>query len=115
ILTFIAGTIFFLPFPSWQKLVGFVTSATVLSFGSGPLAVLAMRRQLPRQARPFRLPATKLLAYLGFLSASLIVYWSGWDVVWKLMVAMLLGYIILAIHEGRYHKRTPKLEFRSGI
>jgi amino acid transporter len=114
ILTFIAGTIFFLPFPSWQKLVGFVTSATVLSFGSGPLALLAMRKQLPRQNRPFRLPATLVLTYLAFLSASLIVYWSGWDVVWKLMVAVILGYIILVIHEARYHKETPALEFRSG-
>lgn len=114
ILTFIAGTIFFLPFPSWQKLVGFVTSATVLSFGSGPLALLAMRKQLPRQERPFRLPATLVLAYLAFFSASLIVYWSGWDVVWKLMVAVILGYIILILHEARHHKETPALEFRSG-
>ncbi|MDN5864843.1 MAG: APC family permease [Gammaproteobacteria bacterium] len=115
ILTFVAGTIFFLPFPGWQKLVGFVTSATVLSFGSGPLALLAMRRQLPRQARPFRLPWTLLLAYLGFLSASLIVYWSGWDIVWKLMIAVIIGYVILAIHEWRYKGQTPKLEFRSGF
>ncbi|MGH8162108.1 MAG: APC family permease, partial [Gammaproteobacteria bacterium] len=95
ILTFVAGTIFLLPFPSWQKLVGFVTSATVLSFGSGPLALLAMRRQLPRQNRPFRLPVAHGLAYLGFLSASLIVFWSGWDIVWKLMIAVILGYVIL--------------------
>lgn len=115
ILTFVAGTIFFLPFPSWQKLVGFVTSATVLSFGSGPLALLAMRKQIPRQERPFRLPATYLLAYLAFLSASLIVYWSGWDVVWKLMIAVFIGYIVLVIHEARYHKHTPRLEFRSGV
>src|SRR5699024_2395332 len=27
ILTFLAGIVFFLPFPGWQKLVGFVTSA----------------------------------------------------------------------------------------
>src|SRR5699024_1664068 len=35
ILTFCIGTIFFLPFPGWKKIVSFVTSATVLSFGSG--------------------------------------------------------------------------------
>src|SRR5699024_5593261 len=86
ILTFVAGCIFMLPFPGWQKLVGFVTSATVLSFGSGPLALVAMRRQLPQQERPFRLPWAHVLAYLGFLSSNLIVYWSGWETVWKLMV-----------------------------
>lgn len=114
ILTFVAGVIFLLPFPGWQKLVGFVTSATVLSFGSGPLALVAMRKSLPRQARPFRLPMVNAVAFLGFLSSNLIVYWSGWDIVWKLMVAVVIGYVILVIHELRNPDTTPKLEFRSG-
>ncbi|HET8943131.1 MAG TPA: APC family permease, partial [Rudaea sp.] len=115
ILTFVAGTIFLLPFPGWQKLVGFVTSATVLSFGSGPLALVAMRRQLPRQERPFRLPFVHVIAFLGFLSSNLIVYWSGWDIVWKLMIAVLIGYVVLIVHELRNPTTTPKLEIRSGI
>jgi len=114
ILTFIAGTIFFLPFPGWQKIVGFVTSATVLSFGSGPLALLAMRYQLSEQERPFKLPFVKVIAYLGFLAANLVVYWAGWGTIWKLMVAVLIGYIILVIHESVSDK-TPQLEVRSGI
>ncbi len=115
ILTFVAGTIFLLPFPGWQKLVGFVTSATVLSFGSGPLALVAMRHQLPHQARPFRLPFVHTIAFLGFLSSNLIVYWSGWDTVWKLMVAVLIGYTVLVVHEWRNPTTTPKLEIRSGM
>ncbi len=115
IVTFVAGIIFFLPFPGWQQLVGFVTSATVLSFGSGPLALLAMRRQLPRQDRPFRLPMVHVIAFLAFISANLIVYWSGWNIVWKLMIAVLIGYVILVVHELRYGKHTPRLELRSGL
>ena len=115
ILTFLAGIVFFLPFPGWQKLVGFVTSATVLSFGSGPLALLAMRRNLPRQRRPFRLPAAGAIVYLAFLSSNLIVYWSGWDTVWKLMIAVGLGYVVLAVHEVRYAQSTPPLQWRSGL
>ena len=114
IVTFLAGIIFLLPFPGWQKLVGFVTSATVLSFGSGPLALLSMRRQLPDQERPFRLPAVHVFAYLAFLSSNLIVYWSGWDIVWKLMIAVLIGYVVLVIHEIGNRGKTPNLELRSG-
>jgi len=114
ILTFVVGLIFFLPFPGWQKLVGFVTSATVLSFGSGPLALVSLRRQLPRQQRPFRLPAARTIAYLAFLSSNLIVYWSGWDTDWKLFVAVLIGYLVLVLHEARNREATPPLEFRSG-
>lgn len=114
ILTFIVGMIFFLPFPGWQKLVGFVTSATVLSFGSGPLTVVAMRHQIPRQERPFRLPAAVTVAYLAFLSSNLIVYWAGWDTDWKLFIAVLLGYVVLILHEWRNSETTPPLEMRSG-
>ncbi len=114
ILTFIAGTIFFLPFPGWSKIVGFVTSATVLSFGSGPLALMAIRRQLPEKERPFHLPFVDIMGYLGFLAANLIIYWSGWPTIWKLMIAVLIGYIIFIIHEIKSDE-TPDLELRSGI
>jgi amino acid transporter len=114
ILTFIAGSIFFLPFPGWQKIVKFVTSATVLSFGSGPLAMIALRNQLPDKERPFRLPAVKIMGYLGFLAANLIVYWSGWPTIWKLMIAVSIGYIILIIHEKRSDD-APELEFYGGV
>jgi amino acid transporter len=114
ILTFIAGTIFFLPFPGWSKIVGFVTSATVLSFGSGPLSMMALRHQLPKKERPFRLPFANILGFLGFWATNLVVYWSGWPTVWKIMIAVLIGYIILVIHEYRVDD-TPELEFRSGI
>ncbi|CBL44977.1 Amino acid permease family protein [gamma proteobacterium HdN1] len=114
ILTFVAGTVFLLPFPGWQKLVGFVTSATVLSFGSGPLALLAMRKQLPDLKRPFRLPYATFISYLAFLSANLIVYWSGWDTVWKLMLATSLGYGVLIWHEWFYGDKTPSLDLKHG-
>ncbi|WP_231386869.1 APC family permease [Gordonia polyisoprenivorans] len=35
IVAFVLGLIILLPFPSWQQLVGFITSATVLSFAAG--------------------------------------------------------------------------------
>ncbi|HET7307414.1 MAG TPA: APC family permease [Gammaproteobacteria bacterium] len=115
ILSFIVGVIFFLPFPGWAQLVGFVTSATVLSFGSGPVTFLALRKQLPNQNRPFRLGGGLIFPFLAFLSSNLIVYWAGWDIVWKLMLAVVLGFIVLGIHELFYHRHTPRLDFRSGF
>jgi amino acid transporter len=115
VLAFFVGLLFFLPFPGWQKLVGFHTSAMVMSFGSGPLAMMALRRELPDHPRPFRLGGGWVIPYLAFLSSNLIVFWSGWDVVWKLMVAVLLGFVLLAIHETGWGKHTPKLEMRAGF
>lgn len=115
LLAFFVGLLFFLPFPGWQKLVGFHTSAMVMSFGSGPLTMMALRRELPGYPRPFRLRGGWIVPYLAFLSSNLIVFWSGWDVVWKLMLAVLFGFVLLAIHERGWSRHTPKLDLRAGF
>ena len=97
IFTFLMGLLLFLPFPGWQKLVGFITSATVLMYAGAPLALGALRHQKPDAERPYRLPWAPVLAPASFVAASLIIYWSGWEVVWKLMVAVLLGYVLMGI------------------
>ncbi|MGA9421136.1 MAG: APC family permease [Rhodanobacteraceae bacterium] len=115
IVSFVVGLIFFLPFPGWQKFVGFVTSATVLSFGAGPLALVALRKELPDHVRPFRLPGGIVIPYLAFLSSNLIVFWSGWNIDWKLMLAVVLGFILLGVHETMQGKHTPRMDFRAGF
>jgi amino acid transporter len=115
ILAFFVGLLFFLPFPGWQKLVGFHTSAMVISFGSGPLTMMALRRELPGYRRPFRLGGGWIVPYLAFLSANLIVFWTGWDVVWKLMLAVVLGLVLLAVRERWWGERSPRLDMRAGF
>src|SRR5699024_341481 len=98
IVSFFCGVIFFLPFPGWQTLVGLVTSATVLSFSSGPVTMMALRHELPEHERPFYLRGGWTIPFLAFFSSNLIVFWSGWDVVWKLMGMVLLGFVLLALY-----------------
>jgi len=114
IVTFFVGLVVFLPFPSWQQLVGFITSATVLSFASGPLVLSALRRQVPEAERPFRLPGGHVIPVLAFFCSNLIVYWSGWLVNWKLFVAVLLGFVLLAIFTVTGRVTAPKLDFKAG-
>ncbi|MDE2291849.1 MAG: APC family permease [Elusimicrobia bacterium] len=108
ILSFVVGLIFFLPFPGWQQLVGFITSASVLSFGSGPLTTGAIRRALPRHKRPFKVPFGDVIPFLAFWSSNLIVYWTGWETNQKLFAAVGLGFVLLVIQhflrpdEARY-------------
>ncbi|GAA1889332.1 APC family permease [Lapillicoccus jejuensis] len=115
LLAFVIGLIAFLPFPSWQQLVGFITSATVLSFASGPLVLVALRRQIPDRERPFRLPGGHVIPFLAFWGSNLIVYWSGWQTVWKLMVAVLIGFVLLAIFMATGVLRGQSLDARAGL
>lgn len=112
----ICGIIFFLPFPNWATLVGLVTSATVLTYGLQPLTLHAMRLQIPDHERPFRLPAMMVLAPLTFIVANEIILFTGWVTVWKLMVGIAIGFVIMALCVILSPAdRRPKLDLMGGI
>ncbi|MEV3914609.1 APC family permease [Streptomyces canus] len=98
IMSFVTGVVCFLPFPSWQELVGFITSASVLMYAGAPLAYGVFAERLPHLERPYRLPAGKVIAPLSFVVANLIIYWAGWDTLWRLGVAIVLGYLLLGVY-----------------
>lgn len=77
IISFVTGVICFLPFPSWQELVSFITSASVLMYAGAPLAFGVFRNRLPNHARPYRLPGGNVISPLSFIVASLIIYWAA--------------------------------------
>ncbi|MFF2807331.1 APC family permease [Streptomyces sp. NPDC058000] len=95
LVAFVIGLVVFLPFPTWQKLVGFVTSASVLMYAGAPLAFGCLRKQDPDRPRPYRLPGGLFWAPVAFVVANLIIYWAGWDTLWRLGVAIVLGYLVL--------------------
>ena len=91
IVAFVGGCICFLPFPSWQSLVGLIVSASVLMYAGAPLSLGAFRKRLPNADRPYRLPAAGVLSPLAFVIANYLILWSTWDTDWKLGVAILIG------------------------
>ncbi len=90
-LSFIVGVLFLLPFPSWQKMVGILSSATIIADMIGPVAAATLRRTAPDVPRPFRARGLVILAPIGFVVGGLIEYWSGWDVNWWMGVLLLVG------------------------
>jgi amino acid transporter len=112
ILAFLLGLVFLLPFPSWSALVGLVTSASVLMYAGAPLSLGAFRRQVPDAPRPYRLPAGEVLAPIAFIIANLIIYWSGLEVIWKLGLVLVIGYIIIGVFMA-FDSQRPPLDWRS--
>jgi len=114
IAAFVTGCICFLPFPSWQSLVGLITSASVLMYGGAPLSLGAFRRRLPDAERPYRLPGAAVLSPLAFIIANLIILWTGWDTIWKLGVTILIGYAILVGNRVLgLNSHKPTLDWRA--
>jgi amino acid transporter len=112
IVAFVAGLFFLLPFPSWHSLVSLVTGASVLMYAGAPLAMGAFRRQVPEADRPYRVPAGGVIAPLAFIIANMLIYWSGFETVWKLGLVIIIGYVLIAICMA-FDENRPPLDWKS--
>jgi amino acid transporter len=112
IFAFLCGLFFLLPFPSWRSIVGLITGASVLMYAGAPLSLGAFRGQVPDATRPYRMPAASVLAPAAFIVADLLIYWSGFEVVWKLGVVLVIGYAIIGIFMA-FDPQRPPLDWKS--
>jgi amino acid transporter len=97
LLAFVIGEITFLPFPSWQSLVGLVTGATAIMYAFAPVSLAALQARDPDRPRPYRVPYPKIMNPLGFIAANLIIYWGGFEAMWKLLAGIFVGRIVFEI------------------
>lgn len=111
ILNFLIGVALLLPFPSWQRLVGFLVASLVFAYAVGPLALPVLRKTLPNQPRPFRVPAPRIMCVLAFYICNLIIYWSKWAIVSKVMIAILIGYAVLIIFKQTRQGKKLNLQW----
>jgi len=114
ILNCIVELFLFLPLPGWQSMVSFLVSSVVISYGMGPIALLALRLQLPHAKRSFKLPFSKLIANIAFYMCNLIAFWSGWDTIKKLSIALLIGVIFFTVRQ-LLSKNKIKLNIASSL
>lgn len=97
LVNFVIGMFLFLPFPGWQSMVSFLVSGMVISYAMGPIALICMRLSLPQQPRAFRLPLAYVICPCAFYFCNLLSYWTGWQTIAKLAIAMVVGVIFFVI------------------
>jgi amino acid transporter len=113
IIAAVVGLLFLLPFPSWSELVNVVTAASVLMYAAAPLSLAALRLQKPNLPRPYRVANAQVMAPLGFVGASLIIVFSGWETYTTLMVAVLLGYLLIWLsYTFKLNPKAPSMDWQ---
>src|SRR5262249_18274923 len=77
-----------------------------------PLSMGAFRLQVPDAARPYRMPAASVLGPVAFVVANLLIYWSGFETLWKLGLCIVIGYVLIGISMA-FDPQRPPLDWRS--
>ncbi len=79
-------------------MVGFIISCFIVSYIIGPIALIGLRKSQPNHPRPFRLPCATLFSLVAFYICNLLIFWTGWHTVYRMMIAMAIGFVFFVIH-----------------
>jgi amino acid transporter len=114
VLSTVVGLLAFGPFKSWAALVNVITAATAIMYAFAPVSLAALHRVDGERPRKYRMPKPALLLPAAFCSANLIIYWGGFDITWKLVCAMGVGFVLFAIGAWRA-KTNAYLALRNAV
>jgi amino acid transporter len=115
LLNFVLGMCLFAPLPGWKMIMNFLTSLLAISYAVGPITMLALRYQAPKQKRPITLPFGHLWAYVAFYMCTLLAYWNGWHILSIAGIAILIGFAILFIYRKFSKRLHIELNLRQSI
>jgi amino acid transporter len=82
-------------------------------YAFAPITLAALHKRDPDRYRPYRMPWPKVLNPVGFCLASLIIYWSGFEVMWKLLAMILVGRVLFEIALRRADPKRTDVDFRA--
>jgi amino acid transporter len=94
-ISFLFGMLMFFEFHSWKTMSEFLNILMALSYAIAPICLLTLRKKMPQQNRPFKLPMATVWANLAFILCNLITYFTGWKIISTLCIALAAGLIIL--------------------
>lgn len=114
-VNFVLGMFLFLPLPGWQAMVSFLVSGMVISYAMGPVSLLCLRLEMPNEKRGFRLPAAKIICPVAFYFCNLLSYWCGWETIYKLAIAMIIGLSFFGIAWWRGKLPNGNPNFKTGL
>ncbi|VVE41825.1 amino acid:proton symporter [Pandoraea aquatica] len=93
--------IFMFFFRGWDSLAAVISVATVISYLTGPISVMSLRRSAPDMHRPLRLPGLSLIAPFAFVCASLILYWARWPLTGQIIVLVVVALPVYFYYQAK--------------
>lgn len=114
VLNLVIAFLFLAVFRGWGSLAEIVSIATVISYITGPVAVMSLRKMSPDLKRPVKLRAMPFIAPLAMIFGSLVLYWGRWPLTGKVILIMAVGLPVWAWYELRKPWAELKPHLKAG-
>jgi amino acid transporter len=104
--------------PSFPDVVLIASITTLIPYAAAAVALPVLRKNQPAVDRPFRLRGMWLMAALGFVFSTMLIYWASWP--WTLVgaVATLVGfplYLTLGKHSLQLKRQAWLIVYIVGL
>jgi amino acid transporter len=83
--------IFLFFFRGWSSLAAVISVATVISYLTGPISLMALRRAATDLDRPLHIPGMKIIAPFAFVCASMVLFWAKWPLTGEIILLMVVA------------------------
>lgn len=95
LVSFFVSLLIFIFFDNWQEMATFYAAAICLCNAVIPVTLFVMRRDFPDLPRPFKVFSYKIVSMTAFYVSSMLLFWCGWNIIWKLGIVISIGFIAL--------------------
>lgn len=96
--------IFLFFFRGWGTLAAVISVATIISYVTGPISAMTLRRTAPTMYRPLRVPGLSVIAALAFVLATEVMYWAKWPLTGEVILVIAVAlpiYLFYQLRSGR--------------
>ncbi|WP_411801556.1 APC family permease [Bacillus glycinifermentans] len=115
IFNLIVSFIFLFLFRGWGTLAEVISVAILISYVTGPVTVMTLRRTGHDLHRPLRLKGLSIIAPLGFIFASLVLYWARWPLTGQVLFIILIGLTVYFYYQAKASWKGFGQHFKAGM
>ncbi|GHH57617.1 MAG: APC family permease [Gammaproteobacteria bacterium] len=88
-------------FRGWGTLAAVISVATIISYLTGPISAMTLRRTAPDVHRPLRVFAMPVLAGIAFVMATELLYWARWPLTGEIILLMVVALPVYFYYQAR--------------
>ena len=93
--------VFLFFFRGWGTLAAVISVATIISYLTGPVSVVTLRRTAPGLHRPFRLKGLSLIAFLAFVFSAELLYWAKWPLTGQIILLVVVALPLYLYYQAK--------------
>ncbi|HEX7370189.1 MAG TPA: APC family permease [Rhodanobacteraceae bacterium] len=90
-LNLVVAFIFLFFFRGWGALAAVISVATIISYLTGPVSVMTLRRVAPDLHRPLSIKGMPILACIAFVFSTELLYWARWPLTGQIILLMVVA------------------------